>query len=103
LFGSVIAYGTDKGFLFIENVPSLKRLSYITHYKPLFSDKVCDGPIIRININDDGMSPVVAAAAKDKIQIFKWTPNESQEIEDQNHEIIDIVHEVIYLDNSDEE
>jgi hypothetical protein len=88
---SLIAYGTEFGFLTIFHVPTFERLSYLSHYNPVFMKKICEKPIVQININDNGSGPVVVAASKLKIYVFNWIPKEVKDNEiGKKIEIIDI-------------
>lgn len=74
LWGGLVAVGTHLGHLMIFHCPSNKRLSYINNYRPLFNKKICQEAIIKVDVNDDGHSPVVAAATKDMVVVLKWSP-----------------------------
>ncbi len=72
-------------------MPRFERLSYLSHYKPIFMKKICEKPIVQISINDNGSGPVVVAASKLKIYVFNWTPKEVKHNEiGKKIEIIDI-------------
>ena len=75
LFGSVLACGTNDGYVYVHAVPTLKRLQVITHYKPLYSAKLCNEAILRVSITDSSLGPVLAAATKHEVHLVKWTPN----------------------------
>lgn len=92
----MLAYGTDKGFLFIEHFPDFKRLLYITHYKPLFKSKISAEAIVQIAITDDGVGPVLVASTKQKIHVFKWIPKDSEGADS-------VIREITVVDISDEE
>lgn len=79
--GSVIAFGTDSGGLYVYGgLRDWNDLNLLRTISPSFAETCFDQPVTSIDIGEDDEGPIVVASASDKFIRVRWIPDGDQDI-----------------------